>query len=66
LDRFERCGFAGAVGTEQRDDLAVLDLERDTLEDQDDVIVDDLDVVDGEVGCGRCRVGCHLHGIFLG
>ena len=54
-DRLERGGLAGAVGAEQRHDAAARHLERDALEHQNDVIVDDLDVVDRQDrrGIGR-------------
>src|SRR5258708_29896430 len=45
-DGLQRGGLAGAVGAEQRDDLALLHLERYALEDQDDMVVDDLDIAD--------------------
>src|SRR5256712_11885101 len=48
-DGLQRGGLAGAVGAEQRDDLALLPLERHALEDQDDVVVDDLDIVDRQI-----------------
>jgi hypothetical protein len=47
-DRLERRRLAGAVGTQEGDDAAFRYIERDALEDQDDVIVDDLDVVDAQ------------------
>ena len=56
-DRLERRGLAGAVGAEQRDDAALGNLERDALEHQDDVVVDDLDVVDDEQRPGHLRPG---------
>ena len=45
-DRFQRRGLAGAVGAEQRDDLALLHVERNAPQDEDHVIVDHLDVLD--------------------
>src|SRR5262249_18840393 len=47
-DRLERGRLAGAVGPQQRNDLALGNLERDALEDEDDVVVDHLDIVDGQ------------------
>ena len=61
-DRLERRGLAGTIGAEQRDDPAFRHLERHALEHQDDVIVDHLDVVDGEdalflrSGCRACSL----------
>ena len=49
-DRLERGRLAGAIGAEQSDDLARAHLQRDALEHQDDVVVDDLDVVDRRIG----------------
>src|SRR2546430_5784974 len=48
-DGLQRGGLAGAVGAEQRDDLALLHLERHPLEHQDDVVVDDLDIADRQI-----------------
>ncbi len=47
-DRLEAGGLAGAVGAQQRDDAALRHRQRDALQHQDDVVVDDLDIVDGE------------------
>ena len=44
-DRLERRRLPRPVGAQERDDLAVRDLERQSLQDEDDVAVDDLDVV---------------------
>jgi hypothetical protein len=41
-------GLAGAVGAEEGDDGAVGHREADPLEDQQDVVVDDFQVLDGE------------------
>src|SRR5581483_904750 len=41
----QRGGLAGAVRAEQRDDLPLLHLERDALQHEDHVVVDDLDVL---------------------
>lgn len=48
--RFEIAFSVGlrAVGAEQHDDAALRDIERHALEHEDDVVVDDLNVVDGE------------------
>src|SRR5260370_40411357 len=43
-DRAERRGLAGAIGAYQRDDLVLLDRDRDALE-RFDVVVEDVDVV---------------------
>ena len=47
-DRLQRGGLAGAVRAEERDDLAFGHLERDPPQHEDHVVVDDLDVVDGQ------------------
>ena len=47
-DGLEGGRLAGPVGAEQADDAALGHLQGDALQDQDDVVVDDLDVVDGE------------------
>src|SRR5262245_35683361 len=44
-DRLERCRLSRTVGAEERDDLSVRHLERQALQYEDDVAVDDLDVV---------------------
>ena len=41
-------GLAGAVATQDGNDLAVGHVERDALEHQDHVVVDDLDAIDIE------------------
>src|SRR5205823_7900455 len=53
-DGLQRGDLAGAVGAEQRDELALLHLERHALQDQDDLVVDDLDIVDRQI---RARGG---------
>src|SRR5439155_3658158 len=55
-DGLERRGLARPVGAQQRHDLALGDVERESLEDQDHVTVDDLDVVQSQ---HRCRWGGH-------
>ena len=50
----ERRRLARAIGTEQRNDRPFLHLQRNALEHQDHVVVDDLDVVDGEEGRRIC------------
>ncbi len=45
-DRAQGGGFAGAVAAQEGGDLAVGHLQRDALEHQDDVVVNDLDAVD--------------------
>ena len=54
-DRLQRGGLAGAVGAQERDDAALLDLQRDALQHQDDVVVHDLDVADRKQRPGRLR-----------
>src|SRR5450755_2029957 len=56
-DGLQRRGLAGAVGSQQGDDFPLWNLERDALEHENDVIVDDLDVVDREICAGGlyCR-----------
>ncbi len=49
-DGFERGALARAVGAEQGDDLPLRHLEREALEDEDHVVVDDLDVGEPEHG----------------
>ena len=56
-DRLQRRGLAGAIGAEQRDDAALVDVERDALQHQDDVVVEHLDIVDGE---DFLRRGCFV------
>ena len=46
-DRSQQCGLAGAVGAEERDDLALRDLEVDVEEDLE-LPVGDVEVVDDE------------------
>jgi hypothetical protein len=48
-DRLQRCGLAGTVCSEERNDPALWHLERHALEHEDDVIVDDLDVVNRQI-----------------
>ena len=53
-DRLQRRRLAGAVGAEQRDDAALAARSSETpFSTRIDVVVDDLDVVDGEDGVGR-------------
>ena len=47
-NRFQRGRLAGAIGTEDSDDLALGQGQRNALQHENDVIVDHLDVVDGE------------------
>src|SRR5262249_39915605 len=54
-DRLERGRLSRAVRPEQRHDLSPRHLERYALQHQDHVVVDDLDVVDGQVRRGRRR-----------
>src|SRR5262249_37811938 len=46
--RLERGGLAGAVGPEEGDDAPLGDLQRHALQHEDHVIVDHLDVIDGQ------------------
>jgi len=46
-DGAEQSGLAGAVGTDERDDLAALDVERDVLQ-RADAAVADHEVGDGQ------------------
>ena len=59
----ERRRLAGAVGPQQSDDATLRHFERDTLEHQDDVVVDDLDVIDKE---RRRRLGTGRRFLVLG
>jgi hypothetical protein len=52
-DRLQRRRLAGAIGAEQRGDAALRHFERNALQHQDDVVVDDLDVLDVEQGLGH-------------
>src|SRR5438034_1035186 len=47
-DGLERRALAGPVGPEQGDDPLLRHIERDSLEDQDGPVVDDLDVVESK------------------
>src|SRR5215469_8572462 len=64
-DRLERGRFAGTVRAQELDDVAPGDLKRHALEHEDDVIVDNVDIVDGEDrhgGCCRCdTIGGRAH-----
>ena len=51
-DRLERGGLAGAVGAEERHNAAVRHRQRHALEHENDAVVDDLDIVEGENGRG--------------
>ncbi len=46
-DRPQRGRFAGAVGADQRDDLAFVDLERDAAADRD-LAIGELELLGGE------------------
>src|SRR5690606_4908180 len=48
--RLQRRRLAGAVGAEERDDLATLHGKRQAAEHLDRLVVDDLDVLDGKDG----------------
>src|SRR5260370_36331149 len=52
-DCVEGCALAGAVCPEQRDDLALRDFQRQSLENEDHAIVADLDVVEPQ----QCTTG---------
>jgi hypothetical protein len=56
-DGLERGGLAGAVGAEQGHDGALRHGQRHALQHEDDVVVDDLDVVQGEDRRGRILRG---------
>ena len=47
-NRAQRRGLAGAVGAEQRDDLAGLDGQRNALHGGDGALIDHFELVDGE------------------
>ena len=47
-DGAQQGGLASAVRAQQRDDLALGDLEADTAQHQDHVVVDDLEVLYGQ------------------
>src|SRR6266498_2909160 len=49
-DRLQGRRLPGAVRSEERDDLAAGDLERESLQHQDHVVVDDLDVLQARYG----------------
>jgi hypothetical protein len=59
-DGAQRGRLARAVAAQDGRDACLGDLQRDALEHQDHVVVDDLDAVDVENDVGRC------HGVFLG
>src|SRR5262249_43918780 len=59
-DRAQRRGLAGAVGADQRDDLALVDLDRDALERLDRAVVR-VDLLDDEDGA--LAVGLRGHGV---
>ena len=52
-DGLERGGLAGAVGPEEGDDAPLGDAQRDALQHEDHVVVDDLDVVDRQQRAAR-------------
>ena len=56
-DRLQGGGLAGAVRAEERDDLAPRDLEREPLQDEDHVVVDDLDVLQARASTSPLRAG---------
>jgi hypothetical protein len=58
-DGFQRGRLAGPVRAQQGDDLAFRDLQRHAFQHQDHVIVDDFDVIYGQVRCAG-------HGITSG
>src|SRR5262249_17939290 len=47
-DRFQRGALSGPVRAQPGADLPLLDVKRQSLQPQDDVVVDNLDVVDAE------------------
>ena len=48
LKDFQRRRLASAVGAQESDNAPLGDLQRYTLEDEDHVVVDHLDIVDAE------------------
>jgi hypothetical protein len=56
--------LAGAVGADERDDLALIYLERDALK-RDDIAVEGLDAADGKKWRGR-RIGIADRGVAHG
>src|SRR4029453_2920340 len=59
-DRLQRRRLAGAVGAEERDDLPLGDFQRESLEDEEDVSVDYLDVVQPEHRVRRAYLPIHF------
>ncbi len=53
-DRFQRRGLAGAIGTDQRDAFALIDLERDAVEHLD-LAVSGPNVLDLQHQCAAPR-----------
>src|SRR5690606_34033997 len=47
-DRLERGGLAGAVGAEEGDHAALLDIQRHPLDGEEHPVVGDLDIVEGQ------------------
>ena len=56
-DGLERGRLPGAVGAEQRRDLALAAADGHALEHEDDAVVDDFDVVERQHDVGGRRVG---------
>ena len=54
-NRLQRRRLAGAVGAEQRRHRRLLGDERDTLQHQDDAVIDDLDVVERQHSFTRTK-----------
>jgi hypothetical protein len=66
-NRFQCRRLAGAIGPKQRDNAAFRHVERNALEDKNNVVVDDLDIVDCKDrlrsgGCCSYRLCCRRHG----
>jgi hypothetical protein len=45
-DCFQRCAFASTIGAEQRDHAALRYIDRNALDGERHVVVDDLDIVE--------------------
>src|SRR5262249_37198110 len=66
-NRFQSRRLAGAIGAEQCDDPAFRHIERNALQNKNNVVVDDLDIVDRKDrlrggGCCSSRRCCRRHG----
>src|SRR6185436_19874714 len=64
-NRFESCRLAGAIRAKQRNDAAARNFERDTLQHENHMVVNDLDIVDRKNSVVRNRRrGCRVHEPF--